>query len=76
MFKERRIFENRCSFCGTPLFMYKNTKYAEARVCPKCFKELEEANNAMKCWIMQAVELSKQGYTVDLLTGEITPNNT
>ena len=56
--------------------MYKNTKYAEARVCPKCFKELEEANNAMKCWIMQAVELSKQGYTVDLLTGEITPNNT
>lgn len=56
------------------MFLYKNTKYAEAGACPACYREVDEANNAIKRWFMQAVELSEQGYTVDLLTGEITPN--
>lgn len=68
---KRKVLENHCVFCGAPLFMYKNTKYAEARACPRCYKEVDEANNTIKHWFMQAVELSEQGYTVDLLTGEI-----
>lgn len=51
--------------------MYKNTKYAEASVCPTCYRKIEIAHNEITNWFFQAVELSEQGYTVNLLTGEI-----
>lgn len=51
--------------------MYMNTKYGEASVCPTCYKELEKAYDEITNWFLRAVELSEQGYSVDLLTGEI-----
>lgn len=68
---KRTVSENRCTYCGMPLFMYKNTKYAEASVCPTCYRKIEIAHNEITNWFFQAVELSEQGYTVNLLTGEI-----
>ncbi len=72
----RKVLENYCTYCRMPLFMYMNTKYAEARACPTCYKELEKAHNEITSWFLQAVELSEQGYAVNLLTGEIKKDDT